>query len=715
MTDVTFGNPIVTPNYFGHEHNDPELTWNRGWNIDINGDGDQEILVSSGNLFDDGLGSKGPQPVVVLDFNGIEITHSTSSYLTSVPTTTLTRLFVLADFNNDGHEDLFLVNTGEEATIPFPGETNVLLLSNGNGEFEDSTSNVFQGTDFSHAAAAADFDLDGDIDIFVANIGSDEDQPGYIILNNGDGTFSGPEWMQSSTQGSQSALFSSNFNDVDTPNWVELMDVNADGAIDLYFGPLIATGGNAEVAGHGYALNDGTGNFELIVNTDLSTSLPATVYEGNVVDYSASADFDNDGDLDVIALHSPHDPADPAYFQLLRNDGLVGYTDVSNKIEGQGNGNFLETFTGAPYFQEIDFDADGDIDLVQIQPNADYSDRVFFIFENDGSGNFARISDEGFPESSTYRFADVNGDWIPDSVYTLQDYDVPDSYWTSDVPYGVQFITLQLGSIDKAVNRTGWSTDDKIAGGSKNDSLRGEGGDDSLNGNDGNDNIVAGGGSDYVLGGSGADAVWAGTGDNGNDTLYGGAGNDTLAGGAGADSLLGENNNDVLFGGSGGDFLNGGAGQDVAWAGAGSDTVWGGDGSDLFGGGSGNDTLAGGNGDDVSYGAAGNDSVKGANGNDELFGGDGNDTLTGGAGNDSIFGGIGNDRLIFGASHGDDYVGAFKTKGDNTIDLSALNLSGIGALGISQSGADVVIDTGAGTITLWNTSTSDVTAGDFIF
>ncbi len=231
----------------------------------------------------------------------------------------------------------------------------------------------------------------------------------------------------------------------------------------------------------------------------------------------------------------------------------------------------------------------------------------------------------------------------------------------------------------------------------------------------GNDVATAGDGNDSVNAGEGNDQVWAGGSDTGNDLFYGGDGNDTLGSGAGNDSIYGENGNDVLFGGTGTDYISGGAGQDTAWSGNGNDTILGGNNADIFGGGGGADSLVGGAGNDTIYGAAGADIADGAGGNDQVYGGDGNDTLTGGAGDDSIFGGNGNDTLIFEANHGDDYVGAFETKGDNTLDLSALNLSGFGALGISQSGADVVIDTGEGTITLWNTNTGEITAGDFVF
>jgi len=256
---------------------------------------------------------------------------------------------------------------------------------------------------------------------------------------------------------------------------------------------------------------------------------------------------------------------------------------------------------------------------------------------------------------------------------------------------------------------------DTVTGSDAANELRVGRGDDSVEAGGGNDVVVGRDGNDFVSAGSGNDAVWAGAGDTGADTLQGGAGNDTMGGGAGADSLLGQDGNDVMFGGADNDYILGGNGQDTAWAGSGNDEVWGGALADEMGGGIGADTLGGGDDADTIYASDGNDSVFGGNGTDNAFGGDGNDTLIGGSGSDSLYGGEGNDSLIFQSGHGDDFVGGFKTRGDNTIDLSDLNLSGFNALGISQSGDDVVIDTSAGTITLWNTSQGDITASDFVF
>lgn len=253
---------------------------------------------------------------------------------------------------------------------------------------------------------------------------------------------------------------------------------------------------------------------------------------------------------------------------------------------------------------------------------------------------------------------------------------------------------------------------DTIGGGEGGDKINGDEDEDQLFGGTGGDTIAGGGGDDTAYGGDGDDTV---KGDDGDDVIYGSGAGDFVSGGDGDDQCGGGNGADEVYAGAGNDTVFGGTGQDTAYGGDGADEMYGGGDADTVGGGEGNDSVSGGDGDDDLYGGAGGDKITGGDGDDLIFGSPGDDTITGGAGNDEMYGGTGTNVFVFAADHGNDAIGGFETSGDNSIDLSALSLSGIGALTISQDGSATLIDTGAGSIRLYNTSSSDIDTNDFVF
>lgn len=260
---------------------------------------------------------------------------------------------------------------------------------------------------------------------------------------------------------------------------------------------------------------------------------------------------------------------------------------------------------------------------------------------------------------------------------------------------------------------------DVLWGGPGNDQLYGGPGNDVLYGGAGNDRLYGGPGHDVLWGGPGNDRIWGGPGNDvlhggaGNDMLYGGGGNDRLYGGPGHDVIHGGPGSDQLWGGPGNDRLYGGGGHDVIYGGAGSDQLYGGPGNDVLYGGEGDDRIWGGAGDDALYGGEGNDILYGGDGDDRLFGGPGDDRLYGGPGDDVLTGGPGRDVFVFGRGHGHDRITDF-TPGEDRIELS-LGRIGFGDLGFSALGGDLLIDTGAGTITLSGLAPGDLSAGDFLF
>jgi len=94
------------------------------------------------------------------------------------------------DFDNDGRMDLFFTNGARlpELVKSGPDYLNCLLRNKGDGVFEDVTEKAGlggAGLGFSFGVAVADYDNDGFDDIFICNAGTNA-----LYRNNGDGTFS---------------------------------------------------------------------------------------------------------------------------------------------------------------------------------------------------------------------------------------------------------------------------------------------------------------------------------------------------------------------------------------------------------------------------------------------------------------------------------------------------------------------------------------------
>ncbi len=130
------------------------------------------------------------------------------------------------DFNNDGFQDLYLVNGRWHPDISdnrgrsLKGKLhNALYQNRGDGTFVDLTDKAgVAGHEDSYgmAASAADYDNDGDLDLYVCNYGSS-----LLYRNNGDGTF---------TDVTEAAGVSS-------PGWslaAPWIDYNGDGRLDLF-------------------------------------------------------------------------------------------------------------------------------------------------------------------------------------------------------------------------------------------------------------------------------------------------------------------------------------------------------------------------------------------------------------------------------------------------------------------------------------------------
>ncbi len=200
---------------------------------------------------------------------------------------------VWSDFNLDGKLDLYVANQN----------ANVLYQNNGQGIFTDITAIAGVGTNAtSEGTASADFDNDGDIDIYVANNGSGD----ILYQNNSDGTFT--DISIAAGISNPGASLGISFGDLDNDGWLDIFVVNA---------------GNANVLYH----NNGDGTF-----SDISVSAGIEDPSGEAQG-TAFGDIDNDGDLDIFVTNFN------LQNRLYRNEGN-GNNWLNVDLHGQASNRF---------------------------------------------------------------------------------------------------------------------------------------------------------------------------------------------------------------------------------------------------------------------------------------------------------------------------------------------------------------------------------------
>jgi hypothetical protein len=250
------------------------------------------------------------------------------------------RDFTVADFNNDGKEDLFVGDHGTDVN-PFPGGQNRLYLQNANGQLaETSSGKIPTLLDFTHNSAAADIDNDNDKDLYVCNIYNSTQAGPYILVNNGSATFTVKAGaIPTNIANLTDKYMSSRFADMDN-----------DGDQDLVLGAADNTG----IPRDALLLNNGSGTFSISAN-----ALPirnANNQWGTVG--IAVADVNKDGyqDLLMATLYQYQ----TCKIQLLVNNKNGTFSDSSQNIPQ----NWPTSNTWIKWIETADFNNDGWIDFL---------------------------------------------------------------------------------------------------------------------------------------------------------------------------------------------------------------------------------------------------------------------------------------------------------------------------------------------------------------
>jgi hypothetical protein len=207
---------------------------------------------------------------------------------------------VCFDYNGDGWPDVFFANDSME---------NFLYRNKGNGTFEEVgiEAGVALGEDGKPEAGmgtdAADYDRDGLPDLFVTHLDLEYNR---LYHNDGNGTFSDATFASKVGAGTfRMSGFGTRFIDYDNDGWRDLFIANGHVLDNVkYFHA------GTEYAEPKTVYRNLRGTFQ-----DVTKQLGPDLADARVSRAAAFADYDNDGDVDVLVTNNGDRP------QLFRNDG----------------------------------------------------------------------------------------------------------------------------------------------------------------------------------------------------------------------------------------------------------------------------------------------------------------------------------------------------------------------------------------------------------
>ena len=277
------------------------------------------------------------------------------------------------DIDGDRDLDLVVINylvwardreidcraTGTRATLDYCSPNNyrapardVLLRNNGDGTFEDVTVAAGLGAAFGNGlgAACADFDRDGDVDIYVANDGT----PNQLWINKGNGTFVDEALIRGSAVNRRGIA--------EAGMGVVPVDIDNDGDLDLHMSHLAQETNTCYLNANG-SFDDST--------AALGLAAPSWDYTGFGLGFF---DFNHDARLDLFVANGrvkmrpdQLDPDDPYAEPDLLFRGLANGRFEEVQPRGGTEDELVATGRGAAFG---DLDNDGDIDVVVVNKDA---------------------------------------------------------------------------------------------------------------------------------------------------------------------------------------------------------------------------------------------------------------------------------------------------------------------------------------------------------
>jgi hypothetical protein len=314
------------------------------------------------------------------------------------------------DYDGDGLPDIFFTNGAPLPSLKkeSPSDWNRLFRNTGGLRFADVTEQAgVRGVGYATGAAAADYDNDGRVDLFVAGV-----QHNQLLRNTGDGRFEDVTAVSGIANYKWSVA--AGWFDYDNDGWLDLFIVNyvdwtpqtnkfcGDRAKDLrvYCHPKHYSG-----LPNALYRNRHDGTFE---DVSARSGIGKFVGKGMSV---AFADYDGDGFMDVFVTND----AIPDYLFHNRRDGTFEEVGLMAGVSVPASGRPVSSM-GVDF---RDYDNDGRPDIVLTALTGE----TFPLFKNDRAGFFRDVTYESGLGSSTVRLsgwgavlADFDNDGFKDLV-----------------------------------------------------------------------------------------------------------------------------------------------------------------------------------------------------------------------------------------------------------------------------------------------------------
>ena len=285
------------------------------------------------------------------------------------------------DYNNDGYLDIYLVNSGTLSRASeshrHPNDMNVLYRNKGDGTFVDATveAGLQQNHGYGMGCIAADYDNDGDADLYLTNFGRNQ-----LYRNNGDGTFTDVTSHAGVGDGKWSV--SASFGDFNLDGHLDLyvanyLDYQLETAhacflegVHIYCGPHEYPGARDTLY-----QNNGNGTF-----TDVTTrAMVRNTGKGLGVLFT---DYNNDGYSDIFVAND----AVPDFLYQNNKDGT--FTDIAITVGVAYNSEGRATASMG--IASGDYDNDGVQDLFV----TNFSLEINSLFHNENDGFYTMTTFE---------------------------------------------------------------------------------------------------------------------------------------------------------------------------------------------------------------------------------------------------------------------------------------------------------------------------------